>query len=105
MNIEIVSKQPNALFGRSDVDFGVSYDAAVPSRKEVRSALSAALSIGEDRIVLVRLSTSSGVRSAKGLAHVYAKAEDALKDSKHLLIRDGLAQKDAKKAAAPAKKK
>ena len=45
MNLEIQSKQTNALMGRTDVAFSASYDAGIPSRKDVRAALSAALSI------------------------------------------------------------
>ncbi len=104
MNLEIVSKQPNALMGRTDVAFSCSFDGGIPPRKEVRAALSAALSTPAERIVVVNIATTSGQRTVQGMAHVYEKPEQALKDSKHLLLRDGLVSKEAKKAAAPAAK-
>lgn len=105
MNLEIQNKQTNTLLARTDVTFKASFDAGVPARKEVKSALSTALSIEPERIVIVRLSTTSGMRTVQGLAHVYDKPEAALKDAKHLLLRDGLVQKEDKKAAAKASAK
>jgi small subunit ribosomal protein S24e len=108
MNISIDSRTGNALMGRTDVAFSLTFDNATPSRKEVREGLSMALSTPTERITVVRLDNSFGTHRAGGVAHIYPTPEAALKgEKKHLLIRDGLKAKEAKKAKekkAPAKK-
>ncbi len=109
MNISIDSKNTNALLGRTDVKFSIEFEGGVPSRKAVREALAAALSVPAERIVVVRLDSSFGVHTLRGISHLYQTPEAALKnEKKHLLIRDGLAVKEEKKKeekkAAPAKK-
>lgn len=110
MNISIDSKNTNALLSRTDVKFSIDFEGGVPSRKTVREALAAALSIPIERIVVVRLDGSFGSHALAGSAHVHPTAEAALKsEKKHLLIRDALLakeekKKEAKKAAGPAKK-
>lgn len=109
MNVSIDSKTTNALLGRTDVKFSIDFEGGVPSRKTVREALAAALSIPAERIVVVRLDSSFGVHTLSGSAHIHSSAEAALKsEKKHLLIRDGLKTKEEKKKeekkAAPPKK-
>ena len=108
MNISIDSRTGNALQGRTDVSFSLTFDNAIPSRKEVREGLSMALSAPSERIVVVRLDNAFGTHQATGVAHIYPTPDAALKiEKKHLLVRDGLKQKEAKKAKekkAPAKK-
>lgn len=109
MNISIDSKNTNALLNRTDVKFSIAFEGGIPSRKQVREALAAALSVPAERIVVVRLDSSFGVHTLAGGAHLYPTPEAALKsEKKHLLIRDGLATKAEKKKeekkAAPAKK-
>ncbi|VVB57704.1 30S ribosomal protein S24e [uncultured archaeon] len=108
MNISIESKTNNALLGRTDVSFALTFEGAVPSRKQVREALSMALSVPADRLAVVRLDSSFGTHAAKGLCHLYPTPEAALKGEKaHILVRDGLKTKEEKKKEekkAPAKK-
>lgn len=109
MNISIDSRTGNALMGRTDVAFSLTFDNAIPSRKEVREGLSMALSTPAERIVVVRMNNSFGTHRVAGIAHIYPTPDAALKIEKnHLLVRDGLKAKEAKKAKekkAPAKKK
>ncbi len=108
MNISIDSKTNNALLGRTDVRFSLTFEGAMPSRKQVREALSMALSIPAERLSVVRMDGSFGMHTASGLAHAYPTPEAALKgEKKHLLIRDALLAKEEKKKEekkAPAKK-
>ncbi len=98
MNISIDSKNTNALLNRTDVKFSIAFEGGIPSRKQVREALAAALSVPAERIVVVRLDSSFGVHTLSGIAHLYPTPEAALKgEKKHLLIRDGLATKVEKK--------
>ena len=109
MNISIDNKTSNALLSRTDVSFSLTYEGAVPSRKQVREALSMALSVGAERLVIVRMTSAFGMHQVKGIAHLYPTPEAALKGEKtHLLVRDGLKAKAEKKKKeskkAPAKK-
>jgi ribosomal protein S24E len=107
MNISINSKTKKPLLGREDVQFSAEFDAGIPSRKEVRSALAAALGVADEKLLLVSLKGSYGVHKAEGLARVYESADGLKKDKKHLQVRDGLMPKEEKKKApakAPAKK-
>lgn len=108
MDLSVDNRSKNELLGREDVSITVTFDGAIPSRKQVRDALSTAMGIPAGQIVLVRMRGGFGVRTAKGLAHAYSSVELMNKnEKKHLLVRDGLATKEAKapaKKAAPAKK-
>ncbi|MFH1095643.1 MAG: hypothetical protein V1728_05495 [Candidatus Micrarchaeota archaeon] len=105
MNIAIQSKKARPLLGCQEVLFELSFDAGVPSRKEVRSALCAALSIPSERLLIVRMDGSYGVHTAQGIARVYESAERLGKDKRHLRVRDGLEAKAEKKAAPKATSK
>lgn len=97
MDFNIVDKKDNPSLKRQEISFSAGFDASIPSRAQAKQALSSALSIPIERIVLVKLEGSYGSHSASGFAHVYENAEDAKKGKKHLLIRDGMAAKEAKK--------
>lgn len=107
MDLSVDTRSKNELFGREDVSFTVKFDGAIPSRKQVREALSTAIGMPAPQVVLVRLRGGFGVRTAKGLAHAYLTPESVKNEKRHLLVRDGLAEKAEKKAKAkkaPAKK-
>jgi len=108
MNISIDSRTGNAMMGRTDVAFSLSFDKAIPSRKEVREGISMAISTPAERIVVVRMDNSFGTHRVSGVAHVYPTPDAALKtEKKHLLVRDALIAKEEKKKEekkAPAKK-
>ena len=70
MNLSIQSKEENHLLGRQDVHFNVEFESAIPSREQVRSALSTAMSVAPAHVVVVRLDGAFGVHTAKGIAHV-----------------------------------
>ncbi len=105
MNIAIQSKKARPLLGCQEVSFELAFDAGVPSRKEVRSALCAALSVPSERLLIVRMAGSSGVHTAQGIARVYETTDLIQKGQKHLRIRDGLEAKEEKKAAPKATSK
>jgi ribosomal protein S24E len=105
MNLSIQSKEENHLLGRQDVTFNVEFESSIPSRAEVRAALATAMSVPGTHVVMVRLDGRFGVHTATGVAHVYTTPAAALKDKKHLLIRDKLAVKEAKAAPVPKARK
>ncbi len=103
MEIEIREKAENAALGRTEISFLVKYESAVPSRKEVREKLISALSCDPKLLVIARIQPSFGSRTARAEARLYNSEKALLAEKKHLLVRDGLREKEKKgeKAAAP----
>ena len=101
MNITVEKRVENLVFGREDIEFKLEFDSSVPSREQAKSALSTAISIPKERIVIVSIKSKYGIKFAHASAHVYAKEDMALKDKFHLLVRDKLVSKKEKKKEAP----
>jgi ribosomal protein S24E len=80
----------------------VDYDKAMPSRKELREAICAAVGADAPLVVIVSAKGSFGANSATVIAHQYKDKQAMSVAKKHLLVRDGLMEKEKK--AAPAKK-
>lgn len=106
MELLLKSKQENKALGRQDLTCGLSFDKAMPSRKEIREALCASVGADPSLLVIVSAKGSFGSKQAVVLARLYKDKEAMKVERKHLLVRDALAQKEGKKAAkaAPAKK-
>ena len=104
MDFSIIEKKDNAAMGRQEISFSMGFDSAIPSRPQARQALSSAISIPSERIVVVKIEGKYGLHEVSGIAHVYANAEDAKKEKEYLLKRDGLVSAE-KKAEKPAEKK
>ena len=106
MELAITDKKENKLLGRTEIAASVSYDKAMPSRKELREAICAATGADPSLLVIVSVLGSFGTQKAVVQARIYRSKEALAVERKHLLVRDGLAEKkkEAKKAAAPAKK-
>jgi ribosomal protein S24E len=107
MELSITDKKENKSLARTEITAGISFDKAVPSRKEIREALCAAAGIAPELLTIVSVRGSFGTQKAIVTAHAYASKEAASVERKYLLIRDGLAQKEEKKKEgkkAPAKK-
>jgi len=107
MELSITDKKENKSLGRTELACAISFDKAVPSRKEIREAICAAM--GADPALLVVVSVDGRFGTCKGMAkaHLYKSKEGLAVERKYLLVRDGLAQKEAKAAQAkapPAKK-
>ena len=106
MELAITDKKENKLLGRTEIAASVSYDKAMPSRKELREALGAALGGDASLLVIVSAKGSFGTQTATVIAHAYKSKEALSVGSRHLLVRDGLAEKKKKqaKSKAPVKK-
>ena len=107
MEIAINDKKENKSLGRTEITAGISFDKAMPSRKEIRTALCSAAGVAPELLVIVSMRGSFGTKKAVVTAHAYASKEAASVERNYLLVRDGLAQKEAKKKEAkkaPAKK-
>jgi ribosomal protein S24E len=105
MEINITGTKENKVFGRKEVAFLVKFDSVPPSRAQAREKLVSALSCDPKLLVIGSMMPNYGRHEANGMAHVYNSEKELKVEHRHLLIRDGLAEKRKKEAkAAPAKK-
>lgn len=100
MNISIEKKIENATLSREELEFKLDFDAGIPSREQAKSALSAAISIPKERIVIVSITSNYGKKQAIGQARIYASTELAAADKAHLLKRDGMGPNEEPKVEA-----
>lgn len=105
MDLKITDKKENASLNRTEMECVVSFDKAMPSRKQLREALCAASGVAPELLVIVSAKGRFGTNSAVLLARAYKSKEALSVERKYLLVRDGLAEKQKKAAKkAPAKK-
>jgi len=107
MDIDIAGTKENKLLGRKEVSFNLKFERAPPSRKEVREKLASALSCDPKLLVIEGMMPNYGRHDATGMAHVYNSEKEMKLEQKHLLVRDGLQEKEkkgGKEKPAPAKK-
>lgn len=107
MELAIREKKENASLGRQEIACEVSFEKAMPSRKQLREALAASLGAAPELLVIVSAKGSFGTSRAAVAARLYNSKEAMAVERKYLLVRDGLAEKEKKAAAAkaaPAKK-
>ncbi|MEM2943775.1 MAG: 30S ribosomal protein S24e [Methanomassiliicoccales archaeon] len=112
MKIEIIEKKENVLQQRLEVRFKIDHTGEpTPSRDAIRSKLSEILNAPKERVILTSAKTEFGRSHTVGYAKVYDSIETAkLKESKFVLVRNKLAEKEQKKQEkstkpAPAAKK
>ena len=104
MEIKILEDRANPLLKRHEVAFEVAHaTAATPSRDQVRTELSKMVRAPKERVVIERMHARYGTAVTRGEALVYETAESAkATEREHILVRNGLKEKVAKGAAAPA---
>jgi len=106
MELVIKDKKENHALLRQELTCELSYEKAMPSRKQIREALVAATGADPALLVIVSAKGGFGTNKAVVLARIY-KSKDAIAVERgYLLVRDGLKEKKAKvkKKAAPVKK-
>lgn len=104
MDLKILEERPNPLLQRTEYHFAVAHPAsATPKREEVRAELAKAAKVPKDRLVIERMRARFGTATTMGWAASYQSAE-VLKRTvpDHIQVRNGLKEKAAKGAAAPA---
>ena len=107
MELSIKNKEENKLLKMQTLTCEVSFEKAIPSRKQIRDAICAATGVDPPLLVVSSIKGQFGAQKAIVVAHAYANKESLAVEKKHLLVRDGLIQKEAKKkkaAKAPQKK-
>jgi small subunit ribosomal protein S24e len=105
MEVEIVAKRENPFLKRLEVEFRVHHPGKqTPKREEVAEAVKKTVNAGNKVIVGDHLDTEFGRPVSRGYAKVYENKEAAAAvEAEHLLVRNKLAEKRVKAAAAPAK--
>ncbi len=104
MEIRILEDRPNPLLQRHEYRFEVAHaTAATPTRDSVRTELAKIVKAPKDRVVIERMRARFGTAVSRGEALVYQSADAAKSISRsHILVRNGLKEKEAKGPAAPA---
>ena len=104
MEIRILEDRANPLLKRHEYRFEVSHaTAATPTRDSVRGELSKLVKAPKDRVVIERIRARYGTAVSRGEALVYETAEAAKAITRaHILVRNGLKEKETKGPAAPA---
>jgi len=104
VEISILEDRPNPLLKRREYRFEVAHaTTATPSRDAVRNELSKLVKAPKDRIIVERMRARYGTAVTRGQALVYETADAAKSISRaHILVRNGLKEKEAKGVAAPA---
>lgn len=104
MEIRILDEKPNPLLHRREYSFEVSHaTAATPRLDEVRSEFAKLTKAPKDRVIIERMQARYGTATTRGEAIVYETVEAAKATERgHILVRNGLKEKVAKGAPAPA---
>ncbi len=104
MEISILEDRPNPLLKRHEYRFEVAHStSSTPSRDSIRGELSKIVKASKDRVIIERMRARFGTAVTRGQAFVYENAEAAKAISRaHILVRNGLKEKEAKGPAAPA---
>ncbi|MDW5562667.1 MAG: hypothetical protein SA339_05515 [Methanomassiliicoccus sp.] len=107
MKLEIVSKNENKTMDRFEVKFKTEHNGeASPNRDAVRTALAGSMGVQKERVVVSNMASKYGTGASEGNANVYSSVEGAKTHEKNfVLVRNGLAEKKAKKPKTVAKKK
>jgi len=104
MEIKILEERTNPLLKRHELRFEVAHaTAATPTRDLVRAELAKAVHASKDRVVVERMVPRFGTAVTRGEANIYDSADVAKSITRaHILVRNGLKEKEAKGAAGAA---
>lgn len=112
MKVEIENRKENILQERMELHFRVDHQGEpTPSRDVIKSKLAELLNVQKERVIIASTGTEFGKSETRGYAKVYDSVDAAKKhESKHVLVRNKLIQKEEKKKtqvakSAPAAKK
>jgi len=109
MNANIISSHENGLFERKEVEAEVFFDGSTPKRADIKSTIGGKIGANPELMVLYKVMSKFGSKSIRVLARIYHNKEKLMAtEPTYLKVREGLMEKpkkEAKKAAAPAKKK
>jgi small subunit ribosomal protein S24e len=107
LKLEIVNKNENKTMDRFEVAFRTEHvGEPSPNRDAVRTALAGAMGVQKERVIVSNMASNYGTGISDGNANVYGSPDSAKKHEKNYkLVRNGLAEKKAKKPKTVATKK
>ena len=79
MEIKNLEQKEQPLFSRTELRGTASFEAATPSRQEIRKKISQSLKTDESLVLVKEISNLYGQKVANITAHVYKTKEDAEK--------------------------
>ena len=101
MEVKIVEKTENPLFGRTEIKFRVDHGGGpTPRRLEVRAQLASQLNGGEELVVIEKLASTHGRQVASGIARAYGARERLEELEPKYLLRRGLPSGKSKEVEA-----
>lgn len=104
MDIDVSSRRENRLLKRTELELTVKHpNSPTPKRQEVRELIAKTLGVSKDGVVVYSMKSSFGSNETLVSAKAYTDKAAALEtENKHILVRNGLAEKEG--AAAKASK-
>lgn len=98
MEVKIESQKENKLLERKEMIVIVLFNGPTPKRDEIKNSICSKLGIPLDVIILRKTESRFGTKKLKITVHIYKDVEKLKKtESRHILVRHGLAEKKAKK--------
>ncbi len=98
MELKITSQKEQNLLSRKEILADLSFDAAVPSRNELKKEIALKIGIPENLIIIRKIENDYGYKKAKVLAYAYEKEEDLKRIESRAALEKGMPKQ--KKAAA-----
>ncbi len=74
IDIEFKSYMENPEKNRKEIEFVLSFEGAIPSRKDILDEISACYDVDPDLVFLEKLRTVKGKKKANGRARIYGDA-------------------------------
>ncbi len=91
MKLEILQERNNPLLRRKELDALIIYESSTPKRDDVRKAVAEKYGVDAERVIVEKMESLFGTRSARAHIHVYDTVEDAKRyERKHILKRHAL---------------
>lgn len=106
MEIEFLKTKQNEPLDRTEIKFKATHPGEpTVSRDAVREKIAALAHSTKEKVVLDNMKSEFGLCQTKGYAKVYKSVEIAKRhESKHILVRNKLIEKEVKKDAPAAEK-
>jgi small subunit ribosomal protein S24e len=98
MEVEVINKKENKLFGRKEVLAKVSFSGSTPKRAELKTEVANKIVANPENCVLRNVTNEFGVRTVGVTLHAYESKEVMLKNEpRYILVREGVMPKPEKK--------
>ncbi len=106
MKMEITGKKTNPLLSRKEIKFRVTETGVTPSKKELRSKISAMANSKENLTVIVKVDKKFGESESTGTARAY-ESEEKMRgiEKKHVIERNFKEKKKKSEEEKPAEAK